>query len=118
MCLDGLDGWVGEWGWESLQQNRPMGVMPGACKRGRHSAAILRMMGITETIADTTDDDVAIAARLANNPGERQALSARMQACQHKVYRDRACITALEDFLEQAARQGGEAETMAASSGG
>ncbi len=47
--------------------------------RGRHSAAILRMMGVTDTIAETIDDYVAIAARLANDPAERQALSARMQ---------------------------------------
>ncbi len=114
--LDSID-WSGcNSALESLQQNLPIVTMPGALMRGRHSAAILRMMGITETIADTTDDYVAIAARLANNPGERAALSARMQACQHKVYRDRACITALEDFLERAARQGGEAETIAAPS--
>ena len=73
--------------------------------RGRHSAAILAMMGVTDTIAETIDDYVAIAARLANDPAQRQALKARMQEAEHKVYRDRACITALEDFLDRAARQ-------------
>ena len=77
--------------------------MPGAFMRGRHSAAILQMMGVTDTIAETIDDYVAIAARLANDPTERQALRERMKASEHKVYRDRACITALEDFLDRAA---------------
>jgi protein O-GlcNAc transferase len=72
--------------------------------RGRHSAAILQMMGVTDSIAATVDDYIAIAARLANNPAERAALRARMRDNQHKVYRDRACITALEDFLERAVR--------------
>jgi protein O-GlcNAc transferase len=72
--------------------------------RGRHCAAILQMMGVTETIAATIDDYVAIAARLANNPPERAALRARIKDNQHKVYRDRACITALEDFLARAVR--------------
>ena len=75
--------------------------------RGRHSAAILRMMGVTETIAATVDDYVSIAARLANNPAERQALRERMKAGEQKVYRDRACISALEDFLDRAVRSPG-----------
>ena len=102
--LDSI-GWSGcNSALESLPHNLPIVTTPGALMRGRHSAAILRMMGVTETIAETIDDYVAIAARLANDPAERQALSARMKASQHKVYRDRACISALEDFLDRALR--------------
>jgi len=72
--------------------------------RGRHSAAILAMMGMTDTIAATIDDYVALAERLANDSAQRQALRARMQMAEHKVYRDRACITALEIF--SSARRG------------
>jgi len=105
--LDSI-GWSGcNSALESLPQNLPIVTMPGAMMRGRHCAAILQMMGVTETIADTIDDYVAIAARLANDPEERQALRERMKASAHKVYRDRACITALEDFLERAARSPG-----------
>jgi predicted O-linked N-acetylglucosamine transferase (SPINDLY family) len=91
---------------ESLPQNLPIVTMPGAMMRGRHCAAILQMMGVTETIAATVDDYVSIAVRLAKDPAERQALRERMKASAHKVYRDRACITALEDFLDRAARAG------------
>jgi protein O-GlcNAc transferase len=105
--LDSI-GWSGcNSALESLPQNLPMVTMPGAMMRGRHCAAILQMMGVTETIADTIDDYVATATRLANDPAERQALRERMKASAHKVYRDRACITALEDFLERAARSPG-----------
>ena len=100
--LDSI-GWSGcNSALESLPHSLPIVTLPGAFMRGRHSAAILQMMGVTETIAADVEDYVAIAARLANNPGERQALRERMQANVHKVYRDRACVTALEDFLERA----------------
>ena len=102
--LDSID-WSGcNSALESLPHNLPIVTLPGAFMRGRHSAAILQMMGVTETIAATIDDYVAISARLANNPAERAALRARIKDNQHKVYRDRACITALEDFLERAVR--------------
>ena len=107
--LDSI-GWSGcNSALESLPQCLPIVTVPGTFMRGIHSAAILRMMGITDTIAATLDDYVSIAARLANDPAERRSLSARIKDSQHKVYRDRACITALEDFLERAARSSGGA---------
>ncbi len=110
--LDSI-GWSGcNSALESLPHSLPIVTMPGTLMRGIHSAAILRMMGIADTIAATVDDYVSIAARLANNPTERQAISARIKDSQHKVYRDRACITALEDFLDRAARPPGDAKAI------
>ena len=59
------------------------------------------MMDMPETIANTIDDFVVLAARLAKDPGQRQALGRRIADNKHKLYRDRTCITALEDFLER-----------------
>ena len=102
--LDSI-GWSGcNSALESLPQNLPIVTMDGALMRGRHCAAILRMMGVTETIAASVEDYVSVAVRLAANPAERQALRERMKENAHKVYRDRACIAALEDFLERAVR--------------
>jgi len=72
--------------------------------RGRHTAAILRMMGVLETIATTIDDYVSIAVKLANNPAERTAVSRSIVDAKPRLYRDRSCISALEDFLEDVAR--------------
>ena len=102
--LDSID-WSGcNSALESLPHNLPIVTIPGTFMRGRHSAAILQMMGVTDTIAETVDDYVAIAARLANDPDERLAISARINDNKHKVYSDRTCITALEDFLDRAVR--------------
>ncbi|MBI3704999.1 MAG: glycosyl transferase family 2, partial [Rhizobiales bacterium] len=103
--LDSI-GWSGcNSALESLPHGLPIVTTPGEMMRGRHSAAILAMMGVTDTIAATIGDYVATAARLANDPAQRQALRARMKAAEPKVYRDRASIAALEDFLDRAARQ-------------
>lgn len=89
---------------ESLQHDLPIVTMPGALMRGRHSAAILQMMGVTDTIAATLDDYVALAARLAGAPEQCQTARRNIAENKHKVYRDRACVTALGKFLERAVR--------------
>ncbi len=105
--LDSI-GWSGcNSALESLPHHLPIVTLSGEFMRGRHSAAILQMMGVTDTIAKTVDDYVSIAVRLAANPAERQALRERMKANAHKVYRDRACITALEDFIGRTVRSDG-----------
>lgn len=102
--LDSI-GWSGcNSALESLPRDKPIVTTAGALMRGRHSAAILRMMDVTGTIADTLDRYVDIAARLANDPAERQAVARAMAENKHKVYRDRACISDLEALLERAAR--------------
>jgi len=73
--------------------------------RGRHGTAILEMVDIPETIVDTVNDFVSIAVRLANDPEERRTLGCRIADTKHRLYRDRACISALEELLERAAQR-------------
>ena len=90
---------------ESLEWNLPIVTFQGSLMRGRHTAAILQMMGVRETVAATTADYVSIAVKLANAPAQRTAISGRISAAKHRVYGDRTCVTALEDFLERVARR-------------
>jgi predicted O-linked N-acetylglucosamine transferase (SPINDLY family) len=102
--LDSI-GWSGcNSALECLPQALPIVTFEGTTMRGRHSAAILRMIGVEETIATTVDDYVAIATRLGKDTQLRRAISTRMAENRHKIYRDRAPVTALEDFLEKAVR--------------
>ncbi len=78
---------------------------PGKLMRGRHTAAILTCIGVTETIAATIDDYVAIAIRLARDPAERMALRARVAAGRHRAMADAAPIRALEGFLMETVTQ-------------
>ncbi len=89
---------------ESLDGGLPVVTLAGSLMRGRHSSAILTMMGVTDTVAETIDDYVAIATRLALDPAWRAGIARLMKENRHRVYRDRECITALEDFLESVGR--------------
>jgi hypothetical protein len=42
--------------------------------------------------------------RLAGDPTWRAEIRGKISALKQAVYRDRTCITALEDFLDRAAR--------------
>ena len=88
-----------------LTHDVPIVTLPGPLMRGRHTLAILERMGVTETIADTVDDYVAIAARLARDTGWRHSLKERIADRKHLLYRDRDCIAALEAFLLRAAQR-------------
>ncbi len=78
---------------ESLPHDLPLVTMMGAFMRGRHTSAILEMMGVTETIAGRVDDYVAIAVGLADDPQWRAAMRARISQSKRRVYRDTACIS-------------------------
>ena len=104
IVLDSI-GWSGANStMESLPHSLPVVTMPGPMMRGRHAPAILTMIGVTETIASTLDEYVQIAIRLALEEDWRMTVRERMRANSHKAYRDRACILALEDFMDRAAR--------------
>ncbi len=109
LCQVGLDsvGWSGcNTTLESLPFRLPLVTLEDGPMRARHTAAILRVMGLTETIATTVQDYIANAVRLAKDSEWRATLSVQMGERAERVYRDRVCIVALEDFLDQAARSG------------
>jgi predicted O-linked N-acetylglucosamine transferase (SPINDLY family) len=91
---------------ESLVHNLPIVTFAGEMMRGRHTAAILDMMDISETTARTIDEYVSIAGLLGRTSAKRAELSAEIANKKHRVYRDRTCIAALEAFLDRAVRKG------------
>ena len=104
MFLDSI-GWSGaNTTLESLPYGLPIVTVAAPLMRGRHSTGILKMMGVTETIAETIDDYVSIAVRLACDVPWRMAVKQQMSANEHKVYRDSSCIVALEKFINRVAR--------------
>lgn len=107
IVLDSI-GWSGHNSTlEGLAHDLPIVTMPGPLMRGRHTTAILKMMGVTDTIAETIDNYVSTAVRLARDAPWRSAVKEKIAASKHRVYRDKACITALEEFLDRVARQSG-----------
>ncbi len=90
---------------EALAHDLPVVTLPGAFMRGRHGDAILRRIGVTETIAGSVDGYVALAAELARNPDLRRGIGERMRHGKPRIYRDCDYIAALSAFLDRAARR-------------
>jgi predicted O-linked N-acetylglucosamine transferase (SPINDLY family) len=90
---------------ESLTFDMPVVTLEGAFMRGRHGVAILRRIGVTETIARDIDEYITIAARLATDPAWHDSVRRKIAANKHLLYRDHDCIAALEDFLDRAVRE-------------
>jgi protein O-GlcNAc transferase len=84
---------------EAIAHNIPIVTLPGELMRGRHTLAILKMMGIEETIAVTKDEYVKIAVRLGQDAGYRQHISQQVSANKYKLYDDLKPVRALEDFF-------------------
>ena len=61
---------------------------------------------MTETIASTLDDYVSKAIELGRNATAHAALKRRIAENKQRLYRDDEYITALEAFLDRAARSG------------
>jgi predicted O-linked N-acetylglucosamine transferase (SPINDLY family) len=90
---------------EGLAHNLPVLAFEGEWMRGRHAAAILRMMRIEGTTAQTTAEYVSMARALGRDEGLRRDISERMVEGKGRVYRDSECIAGLEAFLDAAVRK-------------
>lgn len=88
---------------EALGQGVPVVTLCGALMRGRHSAAILSLLGLPELIAESVEDYIVLAAALGRDPDRRGGLSAQILRDRHLLDHDRACIDGLARYLEDAA---------------
>ena len=99
-CLDSI-GWSGgNSTLEAIEAGVPVVTLPGAFMRGRHSAAILGMMGMQDLIAADAEDYVAKVVALARDPALRAERRQEIQARKARLYEDRAFIAALDAFLK------------------
>jgi protein O-GlcNAc transferase len=82
----------------------PIVTWPGPLMRGRHCLAILKLLGISETIAASQDDYVDIAVRLARHPALRTAIRAKTAAGKARLYGNPAPVRALEQWIDDVVR--------------
>ncbi len=89
---------------EAIESHLPVVTLPGNLMRGRHSSAILSLLGATETIARSEDEFVALAARLARDSEWRGEISRKYAREKHRLYRDMESIRGLQDFIDRTVR--------------
>jgi predicted O-linked N-acetylglucosamine transferase (SPINDLY family) len=89
---------------EALSFARPVVTLPGGLMRGRHSAAILRHIGVTGTVASTPDEYVELAVRLAQDPVWRGEIGEQLRHKKHLAYHNDAPVRSLEQFIQRVVR--------------
>jgi predicted O-linked N-acetylglucosamine transferase (SPINDLY family) len=103
--LDSI-GWSGlNSALESLAFDLPIVTWPGPLMRGRHCDAILRMLGIGETVAGSEAEYVDIAVRLARDPALRAAIRQKTAVNKAKLYAAPAPVRALEQWIDEVVRR-------------
>ena len=92
-------GWSGGVStFEAIACRLPVVTYPGRFMRGRQSYAILKQLGVEDTIASSEADYVEIAVRLGNDPEWRNEIVQKMIAGYPRLYSDTSCVRALEDI--------------------
>ncbi len=97
--LDSI-GWSGcNSSLEAITYDLPIVTLPGELMRGRHTLALLKMMGIEETIAANKEDYIKIAVRLGQDDQYCQHISQKVAENKHKLYSDLQPVRALENLI-------------------
>jgi len=86
---------------DSLSCHLPIVTCEGEWMRSRQSAGILNRLGITETIAKNREDYIKIAIKLGLDVEWRLAIREKIKQNQWKLYEDKSCVPALENFYQQ-----------------
>jgi predicted O-linked N-acetylglucosamine transferase (SPINDLY family) len=78
---------------------------PGRFMRGRHAYAMLKMMGLSETIGGDKSDYIQIAIELANDQRFHSKVKKKLLDNRHKLYGDQVFINGLEGFYKAIVQQ-------------
>ena len=99
VCLDtiGFSGF--NTALQAVQCGLPIVAREGRFLRGRLASGILKRMGAEELVAATEEQYVALSVRAASDAAWRSTLRRRMASGSGRLFRDRAPISALEEFL-------------------
>ena len=103
--LDTLSFSGGHTTFDAVACNLPIVTFPGEFMRGRQSYGILKMLEVTDTIAQNEADYIEIAVKLGLDPQWRRDISLRMSKRHTNLYEDKTCVKALEQFYEQVVQE-------------
>jgi predicted O-linked N-acetylglucosamine transferase (SPINDLY family) len=85
---------------ETMAQGTPVISCPGEFMRGRHSEAILKMIGCDDLIAPTPQSFVELAVRLGTNSALRSQVRSRVRERIPLAYNDLSCVRELEKLIK------------------
>ncbi|XWK86877.1 MAG: tetratricopeptide repeat protein [Phormidium sp.] len=89
---------------ESIAGNLPIVTCVGELMRSRQTSGILKMLGVTDTIANNPTEYIQIAVKLGCQPEWKKKIVEQIKHCQTSLYNDKTSITALEEFYRRVHR--------------
>jgi predicted O-linked N-acetylglucosamine transferase (SPINDLY family)/ADP-heptose:LPS heptosyltransferase/glycosyltransferase involved in cell wall biosynthesis len=98
--LDTIDFSGGNTTLEAIACGLSIVTLPGEFMRGRHSYAMLKVLGVEDTIANSEEEYIEIAVKLGKDANWRQDIVKRMSDHHHILYNDLNCVRALEEFYQ------------------
>ncbi|MDV2992367.1 MAG: hypothetical protein N4J56_002021 [Chroococcidiopsis sp. SAG 2025] len=84
---------------EAIACNLPVVTCPGEFMRGRHSYAMLKMLGVTDTIASDEAEYIEIAVKLGLDRDWRDSIVKQISQRHSYLYNDKTCVEALDAFF-------------------
>ena len=89
---------------QAVQCALPIVAWQGRFMRGRFASAILKRLQLDELVAASESSYIAAAVRLARDAQYRCRIAAHIEGTREILYRDRAPVAALEEFLRSGTR--------------
>jgi len=90
---------------QAIECGLPIVTLDGSFMRGRLGSGILKRMGMAELVAESDEEYVALAVRLARDRDYNRDVRRRIAADRHVLFNDVAPIRGLEDFLVRVTRR-------------
>jgi predicted O-linked N-acetylglucosamine transferase (SPINDLY family) len=107
VILDSI-GWTGgNTSLEAIEQGKPIVTLPGQFMRGRHTYAMLKMMGLENHMSSSIDDYICRAVALGADDELRAQHRTEILERKELLYEDYACREALDKFLKSAVERRG-----------
>lgn len=86
--------------YDALASAKPIVTLSGSDQRGRYATACYRQMGITDCVARSTEEYVAIASRLGMEPDYRRAVVEKLSEASGDLFADGNVVRAYVDVFQ------------------
>ncbi|HEY9601665.1 MAG TPA: O-linked N-acetylglucosamine transferase, SPINDLY family protein, partial [Allocoleopsis sp.] len=90
---------------EALACNLPVVTCPGEFMRGRHSYSFLKMIGVTDTIAQNEAEYIEIAVKLGLDTAWRRNIAKQISENHNRLFDDKDCVAGLEAFYKRVVQE-------------
>ena len=90
---------------DAIACSLPVVTCPGEVMRSRQSYGMLKIIGVTDTVAKDEAEYIEIAVRLGLDQEWRQSIINKVKQNQDRVYEDQTCVVALEEFYQRVVQE-------------